>query len=78
MSDYSSLRVTRKNQEALNAVASRMGVSADRALGVALAALDEQEWRRSAARHADEMAADAADRAEVAAAAADLAGDDEG
>jgi hypothetical protein len=76
--DYSSLRVSRETQDAVNRVAQRLGVSADRAIGVALAALKDQEWRRQASEHARRMAASSGDRAEVAAAIRDLTGDDAG
>ena len=61
-----TVRLSDSTRDALNHLARERGVSADRAVALAIQALRDEEWRRQAEREALEMAHDPADRATVA------------
>ena len=66
MSDSTSVRLSQHTRDAVNKLAAERGLTADRAIAVAIAAVREEEWRRQAEQEVREMAADPVDRALVA------------
>jgi hypothetical protein len=66
MSDSTSVRLSQHTRDAVNKLAAEQGLTADRAIAVAIASLREEEWRRQAEREVQEMANDPVDRALVA------------
>jgi hypothetical protein len=66
MSESTSVRLSQHTRDAVNKLAAEQGLTADRAIAVAVAAFREEEWRRQAEREMREMANDPVDRALVA------------
>jgi predicted transcriptional regulator len=66
MSDSTSVRLSQHTRDAVNMLATERGLTADRAIAVAVASLREEEWRRQAEQEARDMANDPIDRALVA------------
>jgi len=66
MSDSTSVRLSQHTRDAVNLLAAERGLTADRAIAVAIASVREEEWRRQAEQEVREMANDPVDRALVA------------
>jgi hypothetical protein len=72
-----TVRVRKETREALNTEVTQSGTTADAVIAAGLRALRRERLRREWERDARLAGEDAEDRAEVAAAIRDLAGDDE-
>jgi predicted transcriptional regulator len=66
MSESTSVRLSQRTRDAVNKLAAEQGLTADRAIAVAVASFREEEWRRQAEQEMREMANDPVDRALVA------------
>lgn len=75
MSDTTTVRVRTTTRDDLNVLAAETGASADDVIRQGLALIRREQWRRQAEQDARAAANDPADRAEVAAALADLLGE---
>jgi hypothetical protein len=74
MSESTTVRVRRSTRDRLKALIAQRGVSVDELISEGLDAVERERWRRQAEADARRLGADAADRAEVARAVADLTG----
>jgi Arc/MetJ-type ribon-helix-helix transcriptional regulator len=75
MTETTTVRVRKSTHAALSQAVKRSGTSADEVIGAGLAALERERKRRQYEADARRLAADPADRAEVAAAIRELLGE---
>jgi hypothetical protein len=65
MSEQTSVRVSASTRDALNKLAAERGLTADRAIAEAIAAVREEEWRRQAEEESRQLSNDPAYKAEL-------------